>query len=453
MKIKYFGTDGIRGIVGNFPITPDFFFKLGVVIGRLLFSCKSKSIVIGRDTRVSGDLLESALRFGLFSSDVSIISVGIVPTSAIAYFVKLFNLEVGIMISASHNQYQDNGIKIFIKGGVKLPILLEQQIEQELKKLVINRVILKLGSIIYRDSWKYKYVDFCKSTLSKNFSFKNVTIVLDCANGSTYLVAPKIFKDLGADVISIFNYPNGYNINNKCGTTNLNNLRKRVISEKADLGIAFDGDGDRVLFIDHIGNIVNGDQILYILAKNYQKNKKLKGGVVCTQFSNKGLLLALNKHISYVQVSVGDRNILNKLQEKNWILGAESSGHIILLDKISVGDGIIASLQIVKIIIEEKTTLKNLCSDIRLLPQIIVNIKKYNDINFLKHFKVRSYLSKYRKFLGKHSRIILRLSGTEKCVRIMIEGYSSIQVNNFSKELIRLITSIEKVDCSVVTVC
>ncbi|AAO27063.1 putative phosphoglucosamine mutase [Buchnera aphidicola str. Bp (Baizongia pistaciae)] len=450
--IKYFGTDGIRGVVGKTPITADFFFKLGAVIGKILYFYDVKKIIIGRDTRLSSYMLEEALQFGLSLVGVSVISVGVLPTPAISYFTKLFNLEVGVVISASHNQFRDNGIKFFVKNGVKLSAKFERRIEKQLNKTIILKQFVDLGHISYKRALQQKYINFCISTLPNNFRLNNFKIVLDCANGSTYELAPIIFRELGANVVLMSAAPNGLNINDKCGTTDLQEIQRLVLSEKADLGISFDGDGDRVIMIDHFGNSVNGDQILYILAKNYKKNKKLRGGVVGTKMSNGGLSLALSKiGIPFITVNIGDRYIFKKLKEKQWRLGAESSGHVILLDYAPVGDGIITSLQILKIIFDENSTLKSLCSDIHMLPQIIINIKNNIDISFLKNFKIQSVLSKYKDFLGKYSRIMLRLSGTEKCIRIMIEGCCSKKINIFSKMLINVINSVKKSRFSIIT--
>lgn len=418
-----------------------------------MFFRNLKKIILGRDTRISGYMLQSSFQSGLFLSGVSVISAGIIPTPAISYFTRLFNLEVGVIISASHNQFMDNGIKFFIKDGIKLSIQLEKKIEQELSRKKFQKKSLYLSYISHVNNLKQQYINFCKSTLPHNFSLRKIKIVLDCANGSTFIVAPKIFRDLDANVIPIFISPNGYNINKKCGAVDVRVLQKAVLLEKADLGIAFDGDGDRVIMIDHVGNKVNGDQILYILAKYYHENERLKGGVVSTHMSNGGLFLALKKiGIPLITVNVGDRCVIEKLQEKKWVLGAESSGHIVLLDYLPVCDGIIASLQILKIILNKNSSLQRLCIDVKLLPQIIINITEYKDINFLKNFKIQSVLSTHQDFLGKYSRVILRLSGTEKCIRIMVEGDCFVKVNKFSKILINAISLVSQVQFSVITI-
>ncbi|XBC37499.1 MAG: phosphoglucosamine mutase [Buchnera aphidicola (Meitanaphis microgallis)] len=429
---KCFGTDGIRGRVGKFPITPEFFLKFGVIIGQLLFKSSCKKVVVGIDTRISSYMLESALNSGFSSAGVVVISVGIIPTPAIGYLIKLLKLEVGIMISASHNLFRDNGIKLFLKDGIKASVILEKKLEKEFKKPIsyLNMVHVASKEIIYC-AHDAKYIKFCKSTLSKNFSLKRFKIVLDCANGSTYKVAPRIFRDLKANLIVIFASPNGYNINKRCGSTDISNLKKMVLFEQADIGLAFDGDGDRVIMVDHLGNKVDGDQILYILAKfNLCHKASKKEGVVGTVMSNNGLLIALKElNVPFVKVDVGDKNIIKKLKEKKWRFGAESSGHVIILNKSSVCDGIITSLQVIEIMIKTNMNLYQLCSGIILLPQKIVNICFDKANSSIKYKKIKVEISKYKNMLGRFGRMFIRRSGTELCFRIMIEdrNYSIVQ--------------------------
>ncbi|XBC38012.1 MAG: phosphoglucosamine mutase [Buchnera aphidicola (Floraphis meitanensis)] len=437
---KYFGTDGIRGKVGIFPITPDFFLKFGFVIGRLLFKNNSKKVIVGTDTRISNCMLESALNSGLSASGISVISIGIISTPAIGYLTRLLKLEVGIVISASHNSFKDNGIKLFLKKGVKLSIILEKEIERELEKPTFFCNISHSASI-KKDKNIYKeYIKFCKSTIPFYFNLKSFKIVLDCANGATYRIAPKIFRDLGANLVTISVVPNGYNINKNCGSTNISNLKLRVLSEKADIGLAFDGDGDRVIMVDHLGNKVNGDQMLYVLAKFYLYHKIHNEGVVGTVMSNNGLLVALKKiGIPFIKTNVGDRNIIRKLQKKQWRLGAESSGHVIILDMSPIVDGIITGLQIIKVMLNTQMSLFQLCSEINLFPQVIINVDAGRKNDFDKYRKIQTILPKYKNMLGEFGRIFLRKSGTESCFRILVEDQNKSIVtfisNNLKKHL------------------
>ncbi|XBC38539.1 MAG: phosphoglucosamine mutase [Buchnera aphidicola (Melaphis rhois)] len=434
---KYFGTDGIRGKVGEFPITPDFFLKFGVVIGKLLFKNSFKTVIVGIDTRISSCMLESALNSGLSASGISVLSTGRISTPAIGYLTKLLRLGAGIVISASHNLFQDNGIKLFLKNGIKSSAFMEKIIEKELKKPVSYRNISNVASINRIYFAQKEYINFCKSTFPSCFNLKNFKIVLDCANGSTYKIAPKIFKDFGANLISTAVFPNGYNINKCCGSTDVDNLKKIVLSEQADVGLAFDGDGDRVIMIDHLGNKVNGDQILYILAKfRYTYNMIKKESVVVTDMSNNGLLISLKKlNIPFVKVNVGDKNIINKLKENKWNLGAESSGHVIILDKSHICDGIITSLQVIKVMLQTRMSLFQLCSELTLHPQSVVNIAFNKKNDFIKRKKIELVLSRYKSILGQFGRILLRKSGTELYFRVMIEDKSKSIVSFISNQL------------------
>ncbi|CAL4324119.1 Phosphoglucosamine mutase [Buchnera aphidicola (Protaphis terricola)] len=436
-NFKYFKTDGIRGQVGKYPITPNFMLKLGQIISTVLGGDKKK-IVIGRDTRISGCMLQYALEFGILSKGVSTYLVGCIPTPAIAYLTKSLNASAGIIISASHNLFHDNGVKIFFKNGSKINSETEILIENMLCDPLYDSSYVKIFGYSHKiNNAVEKYISFCKNTIPKNVNLSKFTIVLDCANGSTYNIAPKIFKDLGANVITASVFPNGVNINKNSGSTHTVQLKKLVILNQADLGLAFDGDGDRIIMIDHLGNQVNGDQIIYIIAKQYLKNNKLNGGVVGTLMTNMGVILGLKKiGIPFFATNVGDRYIYQTIKEKNWILGAEQSGHIILLDKHSTGDGIIASLQILFIMIKNNLSLYCLSNQVTLFPQILLNIFLKKNNNFINNIKFQSLIEKSKHFLGKSSRILIRKSGTESCIRIMIEGKNYSKVKKIAYKIL-----------------
>jgi len=368
-------------------------------------------------------MLQYSLEFGILSKGVSTLLAGCIPTSAVAYLTKSLNASAGIVVSASHNPFHDNGIKIFLKDGSKITRDIEILIEKSLNDPSYDSSYVKnFGFSESICNAKKKYISFCKNTFSKNINLSNFTIVLDCANGSTYHVAPKIFQDLGANVITSYIYPNGININKNSGSTNTIELKKLVILNKADIGLAFDGDGDRVIMVDHLGNEVNGDQIIYIIAKQYLENNQLNGGVVGTIMSNMGLILSLKKiGIPFFATKIGDRAIYKKIKQKNWILGAEQSGHVILLDKHSTGDGIIASLQILSSMIQNNASLYCLSNQVTLFPQILLNISLKKNQDFKKNVKFQSILEESKNILGKNGRIFIRKSGTEPYLRIMIE--------------------------------
>ncbi|MCU4136851.1 phosphoglucosamine mutase [Buchnera aphidicola (Sitobion miscanthi)] len=439
--LQYFKTDGIRGKVGINPITPNFLLKLGWSIGTVLGKNKTKKIIIGRDTRISGTMLQSVLEFGILSTGVSTLLANCIPTSAIAYFTKSLNASAGIVISGSHNLFYDNGVKIFYKNGIKLTKKIELSIEQKIKNTFFYPNHMSFGCSNDIIEPENQYINFCKNTFPKDLDLSKFTIILDCANGSTFNTAPKIFEDLGAKVINISIDPNGVNINKNSGSTNILKLKKIVLLEKADIGLAFDGDGDRVIMVDHLGNKVDGDQIIYIIAKEYLKKNKLKGGVVGTLMTNMGIIIALKElGIPFYAAEIGDRNVCEKIKEKKWLLGAEKSGHIILLDKHSTGDGIIASLQVLLSMINNNMTLYHLLSQVKLLPQVLLNIFLKEDRNIEKNIKIQDILSRYKDILGQNSRILVRKSGTEPYIRIMVEGENYLKVYklaNYIRETIQ----------------
>lgn len=426
---KYFGTDGIRGKVGEMPITPDFVLKLGWAAGKVLARHGSKKIIIGKDTRISGYMLESALEAGLAAAGLSASSTGPMPTPAVAYLTRTFRAEAGIVISASHNPFEDNGIKFFSSEGTKLPDDVEEAIEQEMEKPLTCVESAELGRASRIVDAAGRYIEFCKGTFPSELNLNGLKIVVDCANGATYHIAPNVMRELGAKVITIGVQPDGMNINKECGATDVRALQQRVLEEKADVGLAFDGDGDRVMMVDHLGNKVDGDQILYIIAREGLRQGQLRGGVVGTLMSNMGLELALKQlGIPFARAKVGDRYVLEKLQEKGWRLGAENSGHVILLDKTTTGDGIVAGLQVLTAMARNHMTLHDLCSGMKLLPQILVNVRFSGATDPLENAEVKAVTAEVEKTLAGRGRVLLRKSGTEPLIRVMVEGEDEAQV-------------------------
>ena len=374
--MSYFGTDGIRGQFGISPITPEFALRLGFATGAVLkraFPKKKPIVVMGKDTRLSGYILESALQAGLNSAGVYVHLLGPLPTPAIAHLTRALHANAGIVISASHNPYFDNGIKFFSSDGKKLADDLQEQINQELEKDIIIQELNQLGKSFRVDDAQGRYIEFCKSTFPYHLNLQDFTIVMDCANGAAYSVGPAVFRELGAKVISIFDQPNGTNINEQCGSTHPDNLQQAVIKHRADLGIAFDGDADRVMLVDRNGQLIDGDHILYILAT---KGKKTPRGIVGTVMSNMALELALNKaEIPFIRAKVGDRYVLQSLEENDWFIGGEPSGHILTLDRSTTGDAIIAALQVMRVLVEQETSLDELVKDFKLFPQVLENVR------------------------------------------------------------------------------
>ncbi|MDU4093420.1 MAG: phosphoglucosamine mutase [Pantoea sp.] len=426
---KYFGTDGIRGKVGEMPITPDFVLKLGWAAGKVLARHGSKKIIIGKDTRISGYMLESALEAGLAAAGLAASFTGPMPTPAIAYLTRTFRAEAGIVISASHNPFEDNGIKFFSSEGTKLPDEVEEAIELEMEKPLTCVESAELGRASRIVDAAGRYIEFCKGTFPSELSLNGLKVVVDCANGATYHIAPNVLRELGATVITIGVQPDGMNINKECGATDVRALQQRVIETKADVGLAFDGDGDRVMMVDHLGNKVDGDQILYIIAREGLRQGQLRGGVVGTLMSNMGLELALKQlGIPFARAKVGDRYVLEKLQEKGWRLGAENSGHVILLDKTTTGDGIVAGLQVLTAMVRNHMTLHDLCSGMKLLPQILVNVRFSGATDPLENAEVKAVTAEVEKALAGRGRVLLRKSGTEPLIRVMVEGEDETQV-------------------------
>lgn len=442
---KFFGTDGIRGKVGNYPITPDFVLKLGWAAGKVLARHGSQSILIGKDTRISGYMLESALEAGLSAAGLSALLTGPMPTPAIAYLTRTFRAEAGIVISASHNPYYDNGIKFFSNNGMKLPDEVEEAIEAEMEKPLTCVESAMLGKARRIVDAAGRYIEFCKSAFPNDLSLNTLKIVVDCANGATYHIAPNVFRELGADVICIGISPDGMNINEQCGATDVRLLQQYVIAENADLGLAFDGDGDRLIMVDHLGNTIDGDQILYMIAREALKQGKLRGGAVGTLMSNMGLELAFRDlGIPFARAKVGDRYVLEKMQELGWYLGAENSGHVIALDITTTGDGIIAGLQVLAAMIRNKMSLHDLSNGMKLLPQVLVNVQFSGDVDPLSSEKVKQVVAQVERELAGRGRVLLRKSGTEPLIRVMVEGEDAAQVAKLANTIANEVKNIKE---------
>lgn len=419
---KYFGTDGVRGKVGTYPITPDFALKLGWAAGKVLASQGSRTVLIGKDTRISGYMLESALEAGLAAAGLSAAFTGPMPTPAIAYLTRTFRAEAGIVISASHNPYYDNGIKFFSSQGTKLPDDIEEAIEAMLDQPMDCVESADLGKASRISDAAGRYIEFCKSTFPAHLGLDSYKIVVDCANGATYHIAPNVLRELGAEVIEIGTDPNGININEKCGATDVKALQEKVLETKADVGLAYDGDGDRIMMVDHLGNKVDGDQILFIIAREALRSGQLKGGVVGTLMSNMSLEIALKMlGVPFVRANVGDRYVLEKMVEHGWTLGGENSGHIIIADKNTTGDGIIASLAVLSAMVQHRLSLNELASAVKLFPQVLINVRFAGGANPLESEAVKAVAADVEKRLEGKGRILLRKSGTEPLIRVMVE--------------------------------
>ncbi|HHB93143.1 MAG TPA: phosphoglucosamine mutase [Thioploca sp.] len=435
MMKQYFGTDGIRGTVGIPPITPDFILKLGWATGRVLANGHNK-ILIGKDTRISGYMFESALQAGLSAAGMDIRLLGPMPTPAIAYLTRTFHAVAGIVISASHNPFQDNGIKFFSGNGTKLPDEIELAIEAEMAKEMQTVASDRLGKAERIDDAAGRYIEFCKSTIPFDANLKGLKIVIDCANGATYHVAPNVFRELGANVEVIGAQPNGLNINTGYGATQPQALQTAVLYQNADLGIALDGDGDRVLMVDAKGEIVDGDELLFIIAKDRQQNNQLQGAVVGTVMSNFGLEQAFKKQgIAFERAAVGDRHVIKILQQQGGNLGGEASGHIVCLDRTTTGDGIITALQVLEVIVKTGLPLHVLKSGIKKYPQVMINVPIDSQIDVISQQSVQTAVMGAEQQLQENGRILLRPSGTEPLIRVMVEGINKQQVETIAHQL------------------
>jgi phosphoglucosamine mutase len=437
MEKKYFGTDGIRGQVGTHPITPEFMLKLGWAVGTAFKKQGECRVVIGKDTRISGYMFESALEAGLSAAGAHVQLLGPMPTPAIAYLTRTFKADAGIVISASHNPYYDNGIKFFSASGSKLPDDLELEIERLVDSPIVVVDSASLGKVSRVEDASGRYIEFCKSSVPTSTSFKGLKLVLDCAHGATYKVAPSVFRELGAEVMVIGAQPNGVNINDGVGSTDLSALRDQVLSNGADLGIALDGDGDRVLMVDHQGVEVGGDELLYIMAMELHRRNVLRGGVVGTLMSNLGLELALRKEgIEFVRARVGDRYVMAELRARDWVLGGEASGHLVCLHHSSTGDGIIAALQVLKALRSTGCTLSEARQGMEKCPQVLINVRyQRGTTSPLADPGLQAAVRAAEARLGQSGRVLLRLSGTEPLIRVMVEGQDPAQVSAEAESL------------------
>ena len=420
---NFFGTDGIRGEVGVEPITADFLLKVGWAVGSVLRESGSASVIIGKDTRVSGYLFESALEAGFLSAGVNVGMLGPMPSPAIAYLTQAFGATAGVVISASHNPYQDNGVKFFSSKGVKLSDDVQKAIEKKLATPMISVNSAAIGKAKRYGQALGRYIEFCKSTFDKTCDLSNLKIIIDCANGATYHIAEDVFTELGATIIMINNTPDGYNINRDCGATDTRQLQHEVLKQSANLGIAFDGDGDRLIMVDHLGEKVDGDELVYIIASAWSNNGGLKSNtVVGTKMTNLGVRKALLElGLTFIEADVGDRHVMDELINNNAILGGEGSGHIICLNKSTSGDAIIAALQVLEVISKTGETLYDLKSKMTKYPQVLLNIKTDSDVDLKNNSKLADAISYIESKLSDTGRILIRNSGTEALVRVMVE--------------------------------
>lgn len=451
MTKKYFGTDGIRGKVGEYPITPEFVMRLGYAAGRVFVALQGNlakdahpAVLIGKDPRISGYMLEAALQAGLTAAGAKALLSGPMPTPAIAYLTRALRLQAGIVISASHNPYDDNGIKFFSSEGEKLDDEIEYAIEAELEKPMQVMESSELGKAKRIDDAAGRYVEFCKSTFPNDMDLRDLKIVLDCANGATYQVAPLVFHELGAEIVAIGNTPNGVNINLDVGSTHPQALQKAVVEHKADLGIAFDGDGDRVLMVDADGNLLDGDQLLYIIALGLYAKGQLKGGVAGTLMTNLALEHALQKHqIPFARAKVGDRYVLELLKEKNWQLGGENSGHILTLDKHTSGDAIIAALQVLRALKQSGKSLVEMGKALVLYPQVLINVTTKQKLD-LALPAIQEAVKSAEAQLKDAGRVLLRASGTEPKIRVMVEGQDATLVQTLAEQIAAVVEAQSK---------
>ncbi|MFT4768085.1 MAG: phosphoglucosamine mutase [Glaciecola sp.] len=440
MKKRFFGTDGIRGLVGESPITPDFVLKLGWACGRVftrLMSGQGRcSVIIGKDTRVSGYMFESALEAGLVAAGVDVKLLGPMPTPAVALMTRTQNADAGIVISASHNPYFDNGIKFFSATGSKLPDEIELAIEAELDQPLSCVESHDIGKVQRLVDAAGRYIEFCKATVPEGFSLRGLRIAMDCAHGATYHIAPSVLSELGAEVISIGVSPDGFNINEGVGSTHMESLVETVLRHNCDLGIAYDGDGDRVLFVDDQGSTVDGDQLLYVIAMHRLHEGTSDSGVVGTLMSNLGLETALREQgLQFVRAQVGDRYVREMMESQSWHLGGESSGHIICSDVTTTGDGIVSSLQVLKALRGVGRSLRDILADVPLFPQTMINVRVIPGVNVEAEPSIIQAVAQVEGELGDAGRVLLRPSGTEPVIRVMVEGRDEEQVNRLCHSL------------------
>ncbi|HXV08492.1 MAG TPA: phosphoglucosamine mutase [Burkholderiales bacterium] len=443
MSRKYFGTDGVRGKVGELPITPELVMHLGYAAGKVLAGADRRpsgseppAVLIGKDTRISGYMLESALQAGLSAAGVDIYLCGPMPTPAVAYLTRALRLSAGIVISASHNPFEDNGIKFFSAAGDKLPDATEQEIETRLSDPIVTAAPAQLGKARRINDAAGRYIEFCKSTFPTDLDLRGLRIVVDCAHGASYHIAPHVFHELGADVMAIGNQPDGLNINLDCGATRPAALIAAVAEHGADLGLALDGDGDRLLMVDGSGCTYDGDQLLYVIARRRLEDGGLRGGVVGTLMSNFGLEQALAAlAVPFARAPVGDRYVLEELRARGWQLGGENSGHIICLDKHTTGDGIVSALQVLHAMRAKRQPLAELLGGLRLYPQVLVNVRVERSADFRKNPLVQDAVRAAEVALEGRGRVLLRPSGTEPVIRVMVEGEAAEEVQGLAQSI------------------
>ena len=443
---KYFGTDGIRGRVGESAINPEFITKLGWAAGKVLAGKGTNKVLIGKDTRLSGYMLESALEAGLSAAGLNVGLLGPMPTPAIAYLTKTFRSEAGIVISASHNPYYDNGIKFFSANGFKLDDDVELAIEAMLDQPMECVAADKFGKAVRIDDAAGRYIEFCKGTFPSELSLTGMKIVVDCAHGATYHIAPNVLSELGAEVITIGTSPNGTNINHKVGATSMKACAEAVVEHGADLGFALDGDGDRIMLVDHKGNVIDGDQILFIIARDALKSGRLSGGVVGTQMSNLGLELALEQlGIPFKRSKVGDRYVMELLQENGWQIGGEGSGHILNLAATSTGDGIVAGLQVITAMLRNDMSLHALASGMKKFPQTLINVRYSDDSqDFISNSTVQDAVATAEQAMGDTGRVLLRKSGTEPLIRVMVEAEDNNIAQQNAQQIAAVVEEVSK---------
>jgi len=443
MSRKYFGTDGVRGKVGEFPITPEFVMHLGYAAGKVLASAdwqlaqgENPAVLIGKDTRISGYLLESALQAGLIAAGVDVYLAGPVPTPAVAYLTRALRLQAGIVISASHNPFEDNGIKFFSATGEKLPDETERAIEAGMDSPITTMPSARLGKAKRIDDAAGRYIEFCKSSFPYELDLRGLKLVVDCAHGAAYHIARHVFHELGADVVAIGVQPDGKNINAGYGATAPANLQKAVVEHQADLGIALDGDGDRLVMVDAAGKLYDGDQLLYVIAQHRQMQGSMKGGVVGTLMTNLAFEHAMQRmKIPFARAKVGDRYVMELLQQNGWQLGGENSGHIISLDKHSTGDGIVSALQVLHALRAGMQTLAQAAQNLVMYPQILINVRVEKAAALLENSQIKASVAEAERALNGKGRVLLRPSGTEPLLRVMVEGEDGVLVKQCAEEI------------------
>jgi len=436
---QFFGTDGIRGRVGEEPITADFFLKLGWAVGSVLAKDGSASVIIGKDTRVSGYLFESALEAGFLSAGVDVGLLGPMPTPAVAYLTQAYGATAGVVISASHNHFQDNGVKFFSSQGFKLSDENQKEIEAKLSESMISVDSDNIGKAHRHEQPLGRYIEFCKSTFDRSVDLSGLNIVIDCANGATYHIAENVFSELGANITIINNQPDGFNINLNCGATDTKQLQRVVVEQKFDLGIAFDGDGDRLMMVDTDGKLVDGDELVFIIAKAWKDQSRLvNNAVVGTKMTNLGMRHALKDlGINFIETDVGDRFVMEQMQSSGSILGGEGSGHIICLDKTTSGDGIVSALQVLEVLAKSHKSLGELKKEMEKYPQVLINVKTKSKVDLDNHADLKQAQLEVEESLGDEGRVLIRASGTEPLIRVMVEGKNLALVQQSADKLVR----------------